>query len=182
MIRAMLFMLLVLSSTRQSTAQGLNGPFRVGLTIKASDESQKNAIQSYMSRELRRLGDVEVVDGYDTFIKATADANHKPVHYGIRVLANRQLGMFSMAVIFLRPYNIVPLWDFLKTLPDELFLRYYDIHKANNGMGLHMASGDVYLTMSLHTGGDAGDQLKEACERIVIGFDTDVLNDARKDR
>ena len=137
--------------------------FRVGAGVSSSDASTKTLAQSYIKRELRSLGDVEVVEFANsdwqidiTVLKARSMSG---VHQG-----------YCMGVIYTRRYEV----------PDYILDSMLKPSVSAERRKLWFRPVEELVGGTLLVGGM--DNLKSMCESAVADFDTKVLDPMRNIR
>lgn len=137
--------------------------FRVGVSVSSSDASTKALVQSYIKRELRSLGDVEVVEFANsdwqidiTVLKARSMSG---VHQG-----------YCMGVIYTRRYEV----------PDYILDSMLKPSVSAERRKLWFRPVEELVGGTLLVGGM--DNLKSMCESAVADFDTKALDVRRNVR
>jgi hypothetical protein len=127
-------------------------PYHVRLELAIDDASLKNRVYSLVSREIRKLGDVEVSDD-------------QPIHTlritGIRLTTgtDRVETGFSLSVVVTRP---VPVSE------NEGDKFWQEVYGKNP---------DQYLSAGLYA--NAPEKLEDACQQIVAAFDAVQMRHTR---
>jgi hypothetical protein len=123
----------------------------------SGEESIKNEITSFMSRELRELSDVTVVDeNPDWEISVVAMESH---------LKSGQKTGFVISVVLFQHYN------------PKVFDILFDKKHAEVAKNL-MTRAVIYLDHWLRSG--STEELKTVCQGLVADFDSKHLAEARK--
>ena len=87
--------IILLLCTYVSFAEETKPSFKVGLSITCPDKGTEQAIESYLSRELRSLGDVDIVDpGEDIILEIIALKD--------LTVSGKVLG-YSFSVVYIEP-------------------------------------------------------------------------------
>ena len=145
----------------QKTAQ--KRTFRVGVSVGLSDASTKALVQSYIKRELRSLGDVEVVDfsvsDWQINISVLKEKSVSGVHQG-----------YCMAVAYTRLYEI----------PNYILDSMLKSSVSAERRALWFRPVRELVNILSVTGGTGS--LKWMCESTVAHFDTETLDSMRNIR
>ena len=137
--------------------------FRVGVSIQSNDGITETVVQSYINRELRSLGDVEVVPysgaDWQIIVMTMKEETLGGVHQG-----------YCMVLAYVRVYKI----------PDHMLdtMLKPSISSALRQMWFRPVSG-LIMVKSLPGGTD---HLRQMCESAVASFDTDALDPMRNVR
>jgi hypothetical protein len=133
---------------------------RFSAKVKVSvegEESVNSSVSSYLNRELRSLGDVELVD-----------KDHE-WEISVLILATRSVGGQNMG--FVLSTVIIPTFS-------NQWLREYLIPKYQD-LVLNITSGlSYYPKQWINIGGTK--DIQEICKRIIANFDTTCLEENRK--
>jgi len=133
---------------------------RFSAKVKVSvggEESIKSSVSSYLNRELRSLGDVEIVDdNYEWAINITALEN--------KIVGGKKSG-FTIAAIFIQSFNNQLLRELVEPKHQDFVI------KMTSGLSYY-PDGWVVI------GGP--ESLQELCKKIIADFDTECLEKVRK--
>lgn len=154
-----LFGLVVVITTNVGSAAADNAPKfskAVSISVNANNTEIKSTIKSYIGRELRTLGDVEIVD--------------QKWDYELRIIAlnlgkksSDSLG-YALSIVVVSRNNEAILRLIQPSVPENIMKFYSDLPS--------------FETASLVAG--STEKLKELCEELVTDFDKDVLERDRK--
>ena len=137
-----------------------NRPIAVTLEVTAAGEL-RTQIESFCRRELRSLGDVEIVEAGGQFSVQIC---------AVAVMDQGQVDMYALSTVFLKAFD-----------KNNIRVRFGD--KLNDGdIGLH----DIFTAVSFEVVGHgvatAGrNRLKSSCEKTNAEFDATVLEGARRE-
>lgn len=168
--------------------------FKVCLSITCDDDDTESFIKSYIRRELRGLRDVEIVNiekrgDYANSWKNGWDSGR----FDLRILAMKieTTELVFIHHIFQGRFNHL-------NIKAEIKNRFNDIEEVRTRLAefessLSEEQKTVFSTLTmflLHPAYDGysgiasvgKDRLKEACKKIVVAFDTNVLERAREIR
>jgi hypothetical protein len=134
---------------------------RVEVDVSADDGEIKQQVNSYISRELRSLGDVEIGDG-KPYLRLSVLA------VKLTSVPGYSLG-FMLSVVVMRPVNL----DFLKTT----CFSHLDAKGQELCEGLTKDS-EVMLGHFVRIGGSQ--ELQNLCKGAVAKIDNDYLDPERK--
>jgi len=134
---------------------------KVRLNIRADDQILKGKVTSYISRELRSIGDVEIVD-------KEADWTLEVAVYEILDKSRKQLGI-SIVVVVLENYLQGALKYYISTLSGEEEKKKKIIEDTSN---LTKYRNTIISTTST-------DSVKSSCEELVALFDSKYLEESR---
>ena len=158
--RTMLIGLLLLMSVGFTGAQNnAQSKFAVKVSVTANDDI-KGEVESYLKRELRSLGDVEVTDwGYDYVLKVII------LEHTYKSSGNKT-GQISCAYLGLKKFSVI---DFAWKFPKE----YHDTVIETTSYLFH-GSDTFVLVINRERA-----ELKQLCQQIVAEFDTKLLEPYR---
>ena len=142
----------------------------VELDIQAESDIMKNEVYSYISRELRTLGDVEVVEDEDNAAEWIIQVIALPTKY----TDGQTTGQVVVSSLVLQPLwadrlFIAALWPKIKETCDEEEIQLFTRHMQSScHVGSHMVqSGN-------------SEELQGLCKSIVTDFDAEHLKNARE--
>jgi len=136
----------------------------VELLITATDEKTKNEVYSYISREIRSLGDVRETNDGDWLIHIIAHKTH--------IETGEWVG-FALSAVILRRCRIaevVAILEKLERLKEKQKSCWPPTYASS---GLYVARHHTIKT------GAWGD-LKELCQNTIINFDAELLRPERE--
>ncbi len=137
--------------------------FRVEVSVGSSDASTEALVQSYVKRELRSLGDVEVVDfpvsDWQINISVLKEKSKSGVHQG-----------YCMAVAYTRRYVV----------PNPILDSMLKPSVSAERRALWFRPVPAPVSVESVTGGT--NSLKSMCESTVADFDTKRLDPMRNIR
>ncbi len=176
--------IILLLCTHISFAQETKTSFKVRLDIIAEDKDTKQTIESYISRELRNLGDVTIVDTGE-------DCELGLIVFESKTLSGIKAGI-AISVVYYEPQNVIELlyiqeevYNLINLLitPPVTEQRQELIEKVS-GLSLRIDNvfsgiGNYSAKKHLLYTGDI-DDLRNRCEKIVVDFDNLYLKEKRK--
>lgn len=140
--------------------------FKVDVNVTCKDENTKAAVESYIKRELRALRDVDIVTKFDKTSLINSLLNKDATYFLDIVVVKRIVG-YSIAYCYYRRIAPPPRLDHISGQVRD-YLR---------GVELLAVSPPI---LGIETG--PTDSLKTMCERIVVNFDTGLLEFIRERR
>ncbi len=168
--------------------------FKVCLFITCNDADTESFIKSYIRRELRGLRDVEIVniENSDDMLNSWKGGwNSGRFDLEIFAMKIKTTEIISIFYEFRERFNHL-------NIKAEIKNRYYDIEKVRtrlekfeSSLSEEQKTEFSTLTMFLYhptfdeNSGMASigkDRLEEACKKIVVDFDTNVLEEAREEK
>ena len=154
-----LFLLLSLGFTGAQQGERLPTKFRVEVMV---DGDMGTEASSYLKRELRSLGDVEVQDT-GNYVLSVVMIEHRYKSDGTKT------GQISSTYMGLKRFNP---FDLSAKLPREHRITVFD------------ATWNLYHLPAMHVirTGLERSQLKQACQEMVAAFDTKLLEPDRSKR
>ena len=156
--RTMLIGLLLLMSVGFTGAQNNDQPkFAVQVLVNGDLESEA---ESYLKRELRSLGDVEITDMFGGYGLSVVIIEHKYKSSGTKT------GQISCAYLGLKRF---PFPNLISKLPREHFDTVFDATR-----NLYYFPNLFFLNTNRERA-----ELKQLCQEIVTEFDTDLLEPDR---
>lgn len=138
-------------------------PFQSKLLVRVTSEDQatKRQLESFLSRELRDLKDVSIVEtGHDASLQAMAIKQ-------VAVDNNTVLG-YAVSVAATKPVKLGSFRSFLTGKPPQALDTLFTL----------LDSMEEFSTQFLYVGSEK--DLREIAERIVVDFDTTVIEPERK--
>ena len=136
--------------------------FKVDVKISCDDENIKSTIESYIKRELRALRDVDIV----TKFGKTGVDNEDAVYFLEIVVVGDRITGYSIAYCFYSRVAHPPRLDHIHGLTE--------VKDYLEGVKLLAV---IPPTLGVMRG--PAETLKEACEHIVVNFDTKLLDFTR---
>ncbi len=174
--------IILLLCTYVSFAQEAKPSIKIKLTIETADEGMEQTVESYISRELRSLGDTTIVDtGEDCLI-------------GIMIMENKTLsGSFALSVVFYERqdvYGLLAVRGGIEKIRKEI----RKIAETEQQKELLTSSTILLLKMvvALPTIGDYSikdhfmytgvmdNNLRKCCEQVIVQFNNSYLKEKRK--
>jgi hypothetical protein len=153
-------------------AQAQELPAKFATTVQLSisyrtDGTMKTQITSFLSRELRGLGDVTVVDDNGHYLISVV---------GLTLVAGGKTAGFALATVYLRASQKAE-WATDKWFHDMTGVEKIELWRLDVLREL-FRHGPEFLDSQLHTGQFSS--LQKICQEIVADFDTTILDSARK--
>ncbi len=152
------------SGVVHAQAEQQNFSIRVQVSVKTKNETVKSKIVSYVSRELRSLGDVVVTD-------------HGP-HFRLRIVAvevafvsGTPTGTIPLSTVLTMPLKITGP---LITLKELLKGQYFQLLLIDS-----LEGQDMHVAHWVHTG--ATKDLRSMCETFVATIDSTYFEAVRRD-
>ncbi len=130
--------------------------FRVEVSVDCKDDTMESLIESYVKRELRSLGDVEVISTNPELQIVIAGMRDK-------TKGGRDLG-YSLAVAYTMQHT-VPFFVLRKDISHWMKAAYLS---------------PVYEFSGLQVSGGSWEALQSTCQSVVASFDTGRLEPLRK--
>jgi uncharacterized protein involved in exopolysaccharide biosynthesis len=134
----------------------------VQLYISGEDDTLKTQVNSFLSRELRSLGDITIVDVKPDIVFQVIALRLKSQQ------GTPPVSGFSIATLITSPET----YEFLKVLKDRIGDVLLDALKTRTG------GGSYVLDFRLRSG--SLDDVKSICQQIVADFDATILDQQRK--
>ena len=157
-----LFLMMSVGFTGAQQGERLPTKLRVSARVSGKNLSLTTEVESYLKRELRSLGDVEIVDFgiYELYVMIM-ESKYKS--------SGTKTGEISYSYVGVKRFNP---FNLKAKLPREHFDTVFD------------ATSNLYYLPDLHGMGiDANrDELKQLCQSIVAKFDTLLLEPDRSNR
>ena len=145
--------------------QAADDRFKVYVSVTSDDENIKAAVESYIKRELRALRDVDIVAKYGDatcFLKILAGEDESR--------AGTKLG-YTIAYCYYERFSFSP--PFLGNISGDT---------SNVKSYVRIVEKFAFYDPLLGVVGGGTNDLKELCERVVVKFDTYLLELIRKQR
>jgi hypothetical protein len=156
LIAAWLVVFSVVSASTQAADR--TSRFKVSLEVNATDESLKDRVSSYMNRELRGLGDIEITESHPTY----------------------KISVIALAVSLKNGHNVGYAISYVVTEPLESWQNLAtDLNeKAQQLVKLITSESERLDDHKLLIGTDA--DLKQTVDDLVSNFDTKMLEPSRR--
>ncbi|MBW8041535.1 MAG: hypothetical protein FVQ85_16280 [Planctomycetes bacterium] len=152
-----ILLLIFVSANEYAGKEKQNPTYQVEVEVSYDDDFVKNQINSYIKRELRKLGDVEVLKPSNRYV----------IHLSV-LKAKNMTGYvtgYSISFVFTEK---VSHWEFILDAVEKT------ISKDAKSF---VSRKQFYLTNSIILGSIQG--LEEMCKNIVVAFDTTVVEPER---
>jgi len=159
--------------------------FKVSIQIDINDDDTNQTIVSYISRELRSLGDVTIVDtGEDCLLQVVV------IEIENKASTDAKLG-FALSVAYLEPTDAKVFLSVLNGLADlHTLVVSYPYTEQINEVVDRLSALVLKMNESTHTLGDysidqhllyvgGSDDLRNRCEKIIVDFDNNYLKEKR---
>jgi hypothetical protein len=153
------FILACLVHNQYAQSQTSKSTFRVKLEISGNDNI-KTEVSSYLSRELRALNDVVLVDDNPHYLISIV-AVEVPSLSGYKTGVN-----LSVVVLKIFPNKWLDIW--IMKLPDA------------SKKGILDYTSNLYYFIDHSTIGGSSDDLQSMCKKIVATFDNETLEEIQK--
>lgn len=140
----------------------------VQLVVKSDDDALRSQVTSFLSRELRSLGDITIVDEKPFFLINV-------LVYKTHDMGGATIG-FAMATHISRPLNASVLTDCAHFPAACLAGRVDDLRLQV----LKVFIGDAAVTRDFDLTIGPLDQVQQTCQAIVADFDTKIVDEFRK--
>jgi len=157
--------------------------FKVRIKIDCTGEDLKQTTESYLSRELRSLGDVTIVDtGEDCMIEVVLLEN--------TITSGEKIGPI-LSVAYLEPTDAKVFLSVLNGLADlHTLVVSYPYTEQINEVVDRLSALVLKMNESTHTLGDYSidqhllytggtNDLRNRCEKIIVDFDNNYLKEKR---
>lgn len=181
-IYVMLVLLYTITFSGQSaeTPENQKPQFRVHVSVTCADATTKSMIESHIKRELRSLGDVELVN--------KDDATWKIVLIAIPLKSNRnKIGVTSITVMRLYKHTAessikMALLEYMDTYetslsPESKLTRMNKMEEIAEKWGSFPTYNDPNLELILNI---KDNDLPNTCKEIVAKFDVEELERSRE--
>ena len=141
--------------------------FQVDVHVSCDNSILKSEIESYLNRELRSLGDVEIVDNSSEHALSVIVIEETYV-------GGEKKGTVSLAVLGLLRINPKQLFSLQKIydIPAEVF-----VDATFDAVFGYRRNYFFQLIVNIQK-----NNVKRTCEEIVAGFDTDMIEPERQKR
>ena len=159
-----LFLLMSVGFTGAQQGEKMPAKFRVEVLVDGTDLTNTTEAESYLKRELRSLGDVEITDiGMGHYVLSVVMVED------IYKSSGTKTGRFSYSYMGVKRFNP---FDLESKLPKQHFNTVFD------------ATWNLYYYSPLHGVGTGAKrtELKQVCQQIVAKFDTRLLEPDRSKR